>query len=64
MHSRSAAKDVGIMLENFGLALVYNLIAVPLAVLGYATPLIAAAAMSGSSVIVTVNALRANCPKG
>jgi Cu2+-exporting ATPase len=48
-----------VMMENFGIALVYNLIAVPLAVLGFVTPLIAAAAMSGSSVIVTVNALRA-----
>ena len=48
-----------VMMENFGIALIYNLIAVPLAVLGFVTPLIAAAAMSGSSVIVTVNALRA-----
>lgn len=53
-----------VMMENFALALIYNLIAVPLAVFGFVTPLIAAAAMSGSSVIVTVNALRAKYVKG
>ena len=37
----------------------YNLVAVPVAVLGHATPLVAALAMSGSSVAVTLNALRA-----
>jgi Cu2+-exporting ATPase len=52
-----------VMIENFDISLIYNLIAVPLAVLGYVTPLIAAAAMSGSSVIVTVNALRARRAK-
>ena len=52
-------KGKRVMIENFGLALIYNLIAVPLAVLGFVTPLIAAAAMSGSSIIVTLNALRA-----
>jgi Cu2+-exporting ATPase len=53
-----ARKARRLVLENFAFAAVYNLAAVPVAALGLVNPLIAAAAMAGSSLIVTLNALR------
>jgi Cu2+-exporting ATPase len=44
--------------ENFAIAALYNLIAIPVALAGFATPLAAALAMSGSSISVSLNALR------
>ena len=53
-----ARRARALIFQNFGLAVAYNAIAIPIAVLGYASPLVAALAMSGSSILVTVNALR------
>lgn len=46
------------MVENFLISGGYNIIAVPLALIGHATPLAAALAMSLSSITVSLNAMR------
>ena len=44
--------------QNFAIAAIYNMIAIPIALAGYATPLMAALAMSISSITVLLNAQR------
>ena len=53
--SRKAVRRIR---ENFAISFGYNIVAVPLALVGVATPLMAAAAMSLSSITVTLNAMR------
>lgn len=53
-----ARKATARIKENFQIATLYNIIAVPFAIAGLATPLIAAIAMSSSSITVSLNALR------
>ena len=55
---KTAQQTQKLVKQNLGLAIAYNIFAIPIAFLGMATPLIAALAMSGSSLLVIVNAFR------
>ncbi len=56
----SSKKAIFLMRENLIIALIYNLIAVPFAIAGQVVPLVAAIAMSSSSLLVLFNSLRMN----
>jgi Cu2+-exporting ATPase len=56
---RTARRAQRIAKQNIAGAFGYNIVAVPVAVAGFATPLIAALVMASSSLAVTLNALRA-----
>ncbi|SLN48691.1 heavy metal translocating P-type ATPase [Pseudooctadecabacter jejudonensis] len=54
----TARQTVRLSRQNFAIALAYNAVAVPIAIAGFATPLMAALAMSLSSITVLLNAMR------
>jgi len=49
--------------QNLGFSILYNTVAVPLAVLGYVNPLVAALSMSLSSLFVVGNSMRIRLEK-
>lgn len=54
----NAAKAVAVIRQNLFWSVLYNVIAVPLAAVGWVTPWLAGVGMSGSSLLVVLNALR------
>jgi Cu2+-exporting ATPase len=61
---RTSRRARAIMRQNLALSLIYNAVMLPLAVAGLVTPWLAAAAMSGSSMLVITNSFRARLREG
>nr|WP_283771110.1 heavy metal translocating P-type ATPase [Roseococcus pinisoli] len=55
---RTARRAQAAARQNIAFSLTYNVVAVPMAVLGFVTPLLAAVVMASSSMVVILNALR------
>lgn len=51
-------KSQQIIWQNFALSFAYNIIIIPFAFLGFVSPFLAAASMSASSILVTLNSMR------
>ncbi len=60
---KSAKKSLKLMRQNLLIALIYNILAIPFAISGQVVPMLAAAAMSSSSLIVLLNSFRINSKK-
>jgi len=55
---KMALRTQYIIRQNFAIALLYNMVAIPIAFMGWVTPMVAAIAMSGSSLLVILNSFR------
>lgn len=60
---RNARRTLSVIRQNLGWAMAYNGVALPLAMAGMVTPLVAAVGMSASSLLVVLNALRLASPE-
>jgi Cu2+-exporting ATPase len=55
---RTSRRTLVVIRQNLAWALVYNIVALPLAAVGWVAPWMAAIGMSTSSLVVVLNALR------
>jgi len=58
-----AVSSVKLVKQNFAISIAYNLVTIPFAMFGFATPVMAAIIMSASSIMVVLNAMRLMLPK-
>jgi Cu+-exporting ATPase len=57
---RISRKTYSLIRQNLALSVIYNIVAIPVAVAGWVIPLVAALSMSLSSLLVVLNSLRMN----